>query len=194
MRNVFLSAGHSNGLGKQSKDKGAVYTTRLQDGTHVTYVEGLLAIEFRDLLKNELTKIGVHAKTDDNGNALLQTLAFFKNLVDANSINIDIHFNSFGVPNKGTGVEVFIKSLKNQYHVGIASAICNNTANILGLKNRGVKSEEESARMRLGWMTLTGTNILLECCFINNDTDMLHWTKHKATLAQHLARVIKSYL
>lgn len=179
MRTVFLSAGHSNGLGKLSKDRGAAYAK---------YVEGDLTIEFRDMFKAELQRLGLKVITDDNSNALLQTMKFFKTLLLKDSVNIDIHFNSGSTPNTATGVEVFIKDLKAPYPSRLASLLCNVTANVLGIKNRGVKDEISSHRGKLGWLTLTGTNILMEMCFINNDTDMRSWTTYKSALAKDLAK------
>lgn len=179
-RKVFISAGHSNVKGS---DRGAVGNG---------YVEGLLTIEFRDLLVNELKNIGINAITDPNKNALAQTLHYFKSLVNINAILIDIHFNA-GV-SSATGTEVFIPEVSNDYERKLGLELLLDMANVMRIKNRGLKKESASARKRLGWMRLIGNNILLEICFISNSKDMLSYHANKLELAKKMAETIKNNL
>jgi len=82
MRTIFLSAGHSDGSNPSIKDRGAA-----DNG----FIEGLLTIELRDLIVKELNLLGIKPVTDQNSNALSQTLNFFRNKTTPDSLVIDIH-------------------------------------------------------------------------------------------------------
>jgi N-acetylmuramoyl-L-alanine amidase len=90
MKRIFISAGHSAGSG--AKDKG-VPPTPFSKGKS----EGELTLELRDRIVEDLKRLGIHAQTDLNKNALVETLAWIKNVFksDKDSILIDIHFNAF---------------------------------------------------------------------------------------------------
>jgi N-acetylmuramoyl-L-alanine amidase len=55
------------------------------------------------------------------------------------------------------------------------------------MKVPGVKLEKESARGSLGWMRLTGENVLLEVCFISNKEEMENYQNKKHYLAKVIA-------
>jgi N-acetylmuramoyl-L-alanine amidase len=165
-RLIFLSAGHSNGRGA-SKDRGAVVP-----GTGI--YEGDLAIKCRDRIADICRNTyGLQVIEDRDEDALAQTLTFFRTLVRPDSINLDIHFNAAANP-AASGCEAFIKDITNpfQWVHRLASRIVAGVCQHTKMPNRGVRPESMSARKRLGWMTLTGHNILLEVCFLTNPKDM----------------------
>ncbi len=176
MRKIFISAGHSNKLGR---DRGAVGNN---------FVEGLLTVEFRDLVVQELKLLGVTPIVDSNDSILSQTIAFFKNLVADNSILFEIHWNA-ATP-QATGTETLIPDNPTPFEKNLAKDITETTAKILNIKNRGVKTEAQSARKKLGWMRLKGENILLEVCFISSSSDMQSYQKNKKELAKKIAEVL----
>jgi N-acetylmuramoyl-L-alanine amidase len=164
MKRIFISAGHSAGSG--AKDKG-VPPTPFSKGKS----EGELTLELRDRIVEDLKRFGIHAQTDLNKNALVETLAWIKNVFksDKDSILIDIHFNAF---NKvANGVEVIVPTGASKKETDIAKKIVDLLSG-LGFKNRGVKGEHQTARKRLGWMRPIGHNILIEVCFMDNEADM----------------------
>ena len=180
MRKVFISAGHS-----PSKPGAA------GNG----YKEELLAIEFRDLLVKELKNLGITPVIDSNENALDKSIAFFKNLTSTDSIVIDIHWNASDNP-LATGTEVLVPLQYSSFEYNLASLIANEIKNSIGTKLRGtngVKTEADSHHGRLGWMRLTGENILIEMCFISNAQDMQKYQQNKLKLAKNIAVILKAY-
>jgi N-acetylmuramoyl-L-alanine amidase len=179
MRNIFLSAGHSDKVGR---DRGA---------SGNGYVEGVLTVEFRDLLEKELKVLGVKVFKDSNDTILAQTIAFFKNLTISNSIVVDTHWNA-GTP-QATGTEVLVSTISTIFERSLAKEVVEEIAETLGVKNRGVKTEAQSQHKRLGFLHITGENILIEMCFISNANDMKKYQLSKNVLAKNLAKILFNY-
>lgn len=175
MRDVIIIAGHTNVPGL---DRGA---------SSGKYIEGELTVQFRDLIINELSKLGIKAKTDSNKNALAQTLAWMKSLINSKTIAIDIHWNAAGETANGT--EVIIPDASSSFERQISNAILKCFLD-LGFRNRGVKPESATARKRLGWMRPNCENVLIETCFITSKSDMALYEANKNLLAKKIAKVI----
>jgi N-acetylmuramoyl-L-alanine amidase len=75
----------------------------------------------------------------------------------------------------------------------MASEFANSTATILGIKNRGVKSEADTRHKRLGLMRETGIVTLVEVCFISNKTDMAAYDKNFDKLVNRYADILIKY-
>lgn len=184
MRKVILSAGHSNVKGL---DRGAVGNG---------FIEGVLTVEFRDLLVKELRELNIFAEIDDAKNVLSQSISYFKNILSKDDIAIDIHFNASSNP-QAKGVETLIPTQYTitEYNIAsdISNAINNNLNSTLRGKN-GVKTELESHHKSLGWMRLNGNNILIEICFISNPTEIAKYQQAKKQIAKDIATVIKKYI
>lgn len=188
-RDILLGAGHSNVKGK---DRGAINMAK-------GWIEGELAVEFRDILAMELCVLGATVYVDDNKNVLSESIRWFKTITKTNSIVIDIHWNASSNP-KATGTEVLIPAQWSKFELELAEAIASAINRKLKIQKRGVvngstgvKTELESHHGRLGWMKLTGENCLIEMCFITNVTDMQLYQKNKYILARELASVIYEY-
>lgn len=182
MRKVFTSAGHSN---KPGRDRGA---------TGNGYIEGELTVEFRELLNKELKFHNITPISDGNDTIFKDSVVFFKNITNPNSIVIDIHFNA-ATP-KATGVEVLIPLKHTQFERDLAERIAACIGSELGIPLRGrkgVKTEAESHHGSLGWMRLTGENILIEMCFITNENDMKSYQSKKKSIAKKLAQIIYEF-
>lgn len=175
MRKIFVIAGHTNVAGL---DRGA---------SGNGYIEGELTVEFRDLVIAELNKIGVQAITDDNRNALSQTLSWLRGKFTAKDILFDIHYNA-GTP-QANGTEAIVPNNATPFEASIAFKICKAFERC-GFRNRGVKPESSTARKRLGWMRPNAENILLEVCFISNQSDMQIYQLNKHILAKDVAAVL----
>lgn len=175
-RSIFLSAGHSN---KSGQDRGAVGNG---------YIEGELAVEFRDLLVKELKCIGASPTIDSNDSILSKSIAFFKNKTSNNSIVLDIHWNAAST--QATGVEVLVPSPPSEFEKSKAKEISSLISRVLNIRDRGVKTEADSHHGRLGWMRLTGENILIEMCFITNKKDMESYQANKNILAKEMAYIL----
>jgi N-acetylmuramoyl-L-alanine amidase len=176
-RKVIVTAGHSDIKGG---DNGASANG---------YVEGLLAIEFRDLIIKEMAALGVVAHTDDNKNALKQTLEWLKGKFSKDSILVDIHWNAGG----GTGTEVIVPEDSSSFERQLSQRILDKICLIGGFKKRGVKSEAETARKKLGWMRPTAETVLIEVCFIDNKVDMVSYEANKVRLATEVAKVLLDF-
>jgi N-acetylmuramoyl-L-alanine amidase len=183
-RMLFVSAGHSS---KAGRDNGALGIDGITEGARTE--------EFRNLFVQELKKLGVTVNVDGNNTILVETINIFKKYTNSNSILIEFHFNASSNP-KATGFEVLIPTLKEATPLEkeIGNEFCNIGSIVLGIKNRGVKTEDDSARGRLGWMRLAGHNILVELGFISNEQDIKLYDSNKLLLAQKLAKYIKTKL
>ncbi len=181
---LFVSAGHSS---KPGRDNGAPGV----DGIS----EGVRAEEFRNLFVTECKKLGMTVNVDGNDTILSQTINIFKKYTNKDSILIEFHFNASSNP-KATGFEVLVprSTETTDLEKQIASAFCEISSTVLGIKNRGVITEDKSARGSLGWMRLAGHNILVELCFISNEQDVKLYESNKLRLAQKLAKYTQSIL
>jgi N-acetylmuramoyl-L-alanine amidase len=179
MRKIFISAGHSNKIGR---DRGA-------EGNG--FIEGELSVEFRKILTNELIKLGITPTNDGDNTIINDSLAFFKNKTSPDSIVLDIHWNS-ATP-QATGTETLIPGENTEFERKLAKDLNTTVSTTLGILSRGVKTELDSHHGRLGWMRLTGENVLLEVCFISNKEDMKKYQTNKDVLAQKIAEVLYNY-
>ncbi len=107
----------------------------------------------------------VYDCTDDSRCSEGQNLANIVNKCNSHLVNLDvsIHLNA----GRGVGVEVWCYDGGTQ---AVASRICANIANALGIPNRGVKYTQN-------YYVLNNTKspaILIECCFVDS-TDYLKW-------------------
>lgn len=185
MRKIIISAGHTNVPGK---DRGA-----MGNG----YVEGALTVEFRDLIVQAIKCIDHKAKViiDSNANALSHSITYFRDLVDKDSIVVDIHWNA-STP-RATGTETFVPSNPSQDELALANDISEQISKTLQIPKRGqfrgihgVKSESESHHGRLGWMKIIGINVLIEVCFITNVDDMQKYEDNKVQLSKEIAQIL----
>lgn len=181
MRTLYLSAGHS---AQDGVDQGA-------QGNG--YSEGKLTSELRAMLVNDLKSLGITAKTDSDYSVTGQTVRYFMSRVGKSDVAIDIHFNA-AADSRAQGTEVLIPAEADVFEKGFAGAICKEIADCLNIKNRGVKTELESARKKLLWMTIPCENILIEVCFISNLEDIRSYQDNKEKLSKRLAILIKEYL
>lgn len=190
-RDILLSAGHTNVKGL---DMGAVANG---------YIEGELTVEFRDLVKVHLECMGHKVTIENNAHALSKTVRVFKNITNHRAILVDFHWNA-ATPG-ATGTESFVPENPSKIELCLASNMSETCSRVLGIPTRGVykgyegvKPESLTRHKRLGWMRLTGHNVLLEVCFLTNQGDMNAYEENKNILAHsvaldiHLASVIKT--
>lgn len=177
MKKVILSAGHGG------TDPGA---------SGNGYVERDLAIEFRNLLVNELKALKINPLIDDDKNALKETLAWLRGKFGSKDILIDIHWNAAANP-EAKGSEVIIPDTGSYFEKSLGKALLRVLTD-LGFKDRGVKPEALTARRSLAWMKPNAENILIEMCFISNALDMKLYQANKNTIAKRMALVIQQYV
>lgn len=173
MKSLIIGAGHGG------SDSGAVGNG---------FIERDLAIEFRNLLVSDLKKLSVNCIVDPDSNKLADSLPYFKKYFKPDSINVDIHWNAG--PPAATGTEVLINTQSTPFEKQLGGKIAEAIATILNIKNRGLKTELQSARGSLGWMKQPGRNYIIEMCFISNKTDMEKYMGKKPELAKAIANIL----
>lgn len=176
---TFPFAGHNN------TDPGAVYNNRKEaDETKIA----------RDLFMKFFPKGRAELIPDKDWETNRQTQSRVQ--TGSGSVVIDFHFNA-GSPT-ATGTECLVNARdfanKNSMSYRMADEICKATAEILGIRNRGVKSEETTRHKRIGSLnTGAGCSVLLEICFISSISDMQKWDFHKEKLMKRVAEIVQKY-
>jgi len=176
---VFISAGHNpKGI---KVDPGAV-----GNGYH----EADLTVEFRNLVVSELAKRKIIAITDKDDERLGDYLTRIK--TGNGSVVLEFHFDAAVSPT-ATGATSLFGSDADRLDKAFAKEIVDATSTILGIKNRGAKSEADSHRGRLGLMREQGIVSLLEICFISNISDLNKYNANKNVLAVKIAEIVERY-
>lgn len=183
-RMLFVSAGHSS---KPGRDNGATGIDGITEGQRTE--------EFRNLFVEECKKLGITVNVDGSDTILQDTMNIFKKYSNPDSILIEFHFNASS-SQTATGIEVLIPHSSEATYLEkfIAEQFANVGAEVLGIKNRGIKTEDQSHRGRLGWMRLTGHSVLPELCFISNKSDINLYNTNKEKLATKYAKIIQDVL
>jgi len=176
---IFASAGHTpKGL---RQDPGAI-----GNGFH----EADLAVEFRNLVVALLMAKKIPVTTDKDDERLGTYLERIK--TGNGSVVLEFHFDA-AASSTATGTTVLIGNDADRLDKAFAKELVEANASVLGIKNRGVKSEADSHRGSLGLMREQGTVALLEICFISNAEDLQKYQKNKMTLAGKIAEILERY-
>lgn len=173
---VYPSAGHHN------SDPGAV-----QNG----YKEADLTKELRNLMVAEFKKRNHKIIIDKDW----ETNSEYQRRIKPGygSVIMDLHFNSVGNP-KASGVEVIVNNNASQHSKDLAKEICYSLSKIIGIPNRGVKTERDTARGRIGILNLkAGISVLVEVCFISNLNDLEAYLNNKERVACALVDLAIKY-
>lgn len=175
MRKVIITAGH-NGPGT---------------GASSPYLdEGTETIRFRDLLTDELKDRGIVVTNDINTESTAGVIGWIKRIFSPNDVLIEIHFNS-SANSESTGTETFIQAAPTFLEKALATSIATVTANVLMIKNRGVKFPTQSQHSTIGVLDQTQVHaVLWEVCFLNNRRDVAHYKANAERLAREIAHVI----
>lgn len=175
---IFPSAGHHD------KDPGAV-------SPNLKLKEADLTKEFRNLISHFLTKAGHKHIMDKDNETNRQYQSRIK--PGAGSVLLDIHFNASANP-AATGTEMIVKNNPNNLSYDLANELAAGTACILGIANRGVKTESDTPRKRIGILHLNaGISVLAEICFMTNPDDIGKYFKKKEELACFYAETLIKY-
>jgi N-acetylmuramoyl-L-alanine amidase len=187
-RTIYFSSGHSNVSGK---DRGAA-------GNGL--IEGVEAVKVKkrvcDILRQMYNKVAV---VDPDENVLSQTIAYFRNKTTNKCIVVDFHLNASSNP-AATGTETLIPSVPTQFEIDLAYALSHVGSKNLGIKKRGnykgklgVRTELESHHGRLGFMRLTGENVLIELFFITNPNEVKSYLENFEEYCQDVALVLYKF-
>lgn len=174
---IFISAGHNNMPGKDY-DPGAVYNGRKEADE---------AVRMRDAVISHLAARNAVYSKDNDGESLRNYLARIK--PGSGSVVCEFHMNAGG----GTGVEVLVQSDADKLDLACARELCDASARMMGIKNRGVKSEAQSHHGRLALMREAGIVVLIELCFIDNASDLRAYDAAFHSLALTYAMILMKY-
>jgi N-acetylmuramoyl-L-alanine amidase len=172
---AFISAGH------HLRDSGAVGS-----GTQ----ENREAILFRDSVVKWAKLYGTEVIQDNDNETLGQYLKRIQ--TGSGSVVIEFHFDA-STNASATGTTALVGTDADRLDKAFAKELVDRTADMLGIRNRGVITEAESHRGKLALMREQGIVCLLELCFISNPNDMKAYNLNKENLSRELARIIKRY-
>lgn len=171
----FISAGHHN------NDSGA------------TGVNGRKEADETIKLRNAVVKYcldrGLKVITDNDNETLAQYLTRIQ--TGEGSVVIEFHFDAFD--GTASGTTALVGNDADRLDKLFAKELSDYVSDTLKIKNRGVKSESESHRGKLGLMREQGIVCLMEICFIDNFSDMDNYDKNFFTLASGIANIIEKY-
>lgn len=172
---VYPSAGHHD------NDPGAV-----SNG----YKEADLTKELRNLMIEEFNRRNHRIIVDKDWETNTQYQRRIK--PGSGSVIMDIHFNSASPA--ATGVEVVVHNNASKHSIALATEISEKLSEIIGIKNRGVKREKDTARGKIGILNLkAGISVLVEVCFISNKSDLEAYFAHKKEVAITLVDLAIKY-
>ena len=177
---IYILAGHTpKGI---NQDPGAVSVHN-----KITYREADLTMELRDLIADEIRSMGGSVWEDDDTHRLNSVLIEVKST--EKDVVCDIHFNS-AANNKATGVEVFIPDRFTGQEFAFGKKLCDRFSLIMGIPNRGVRTESQSNRGRIGTLREFGINLLIEVGFLSNATDLARYQEHKKKIVREAALIL----
>lgn len=179
---IFISAGHNSKSKTIKQDPGAVNKQGIKEGD--------LTIEFRDLVKHELGLLGAKFISDTEEENLSMYLSRIQS--GNGSVVVEYHFDS-AASDQATGTTGLIEAEADRLDRAFAKELTDITACTLGIRNRGVISEADSHRGRLGLMREDGVICLVELGFISNPDDLQRFHLKKKELAKLHAAIIVKY-
>ncbi|OOG19122.1 hypothetical protein BWD42_04010 [Sphingobacterium sp. CZ-UAM] len=176
MAKLYLTAGH------HFKDSGAVANG---------YQENNLNIELRDLMVSEFKRKypSIEVWTDNDSDTLSQVITKVKNQATSQDYWIEIHFDAADVLS-ASGTTALIANDAREKSLSLAKDLSSVCALTLDIKNRGVKSESESHRGKLGMLHTAASSVLWEVAFVSNKSDMKRFEMEKLCLAEAAVNVI----
>ena len=178
----FISAGHCNVKTSPNYDEGAPGVNgRLEADETVKVRDRVIAI----IKEKGYTDI----VQDANDESLREYLNRAK--TGNGSMVCEFHFNAFNF--SASGSEVLTADNASANSTNCAKELVDITSSILGTTNRGVKTEAESHRGKLGLMRELGIVVLVEVCFIDSASDMESYDAHFEELCQAYADILIKY-
>lgn len=177
---IFISAGHNSKSSIVRQDPGAIGNG---------YKEGDLTIEFRDLVCNELNLLGAKFIKDSDEENLQQYVDRIQ--TGSGSVVVEYHFDA-ATP-QATGTTTLVEVDADRLDKAFATELSNTTSSLLGITNRGVKSEADTRHKRLALMKEDGIICLHELGFITNAGDLQKYNVKKKELAKLHAKILVKY-
>lgn len=186
--NLILTAGHTlaqykigGGTGAKLEGRDEAYETRRVVNDIITHLR---------------FNYGIHSFTDKDDKSLSEVINWISKSFVAGDMLIDFHFNS--VSNKSaTGCEVLVADNATIFEKKFAKDLSAVISKTLKIKDRGLKTESDSARSKLGILSSSKIsllhNFLVEFCFISNDSDWKAYNDNYTDLVINVSKFISSY-
>lgn len=177
---IFISAGHNSKSVTIKQDPGAV---------GCGFKEGDLTIDYRDRVIAQLKAMKVPFMQDSDE----ESLGMYLHRIQTGNGSVVIEFHFDAASPSATGTTGIVGDDADRLDKAFAKEITDATASVLGITNRGVITEADSHRGRLGLMRETGTVCLAELAFITNQGDVDKYLKYRDVLAARHAEIIVKY-
>lgn len=178
--NIYLSAGHRGG--------GTGANTR--NGR-----EAELTIMFRNKLYRLLLPrlSGAHRiMLDKDTEEESKVIRHINNFCGKKGVAIEFHFDASS-NESASGSSVFIADEASVKSRHIAEDLAPLISDIAGVKNRGVRTEKQTAHKIIGFLRQTKCpSVLIELCFLSNDSDMAKFNSSVDRLAGAMCEYILS--
>jgi N-acetylmuramoyl-L-alanine amidase len=184
MAKIKLIAGHGG------KDPGAVANGKTE-AEIVLGARNLIAqkLELHNYRTDRLAGTRIQVDTDDDNAALASVIQAIRQNARPEDLLLDIHLNA-ATP-QAAGTECFVKVNASGRERNLAARICEATARILGIPNRGVKLETATRHQRLGILhTGVGTSVLWEIFFLTNPIELAKYEQKREQLATEIAFIL----
>lgn len=180
---VYLVAGH------HKKDPGAI-NIHPELGM---VTESDLCIEQRDMVYHYLIAHNkVEVIKDDDNLTLQQVINQINRTITENDVLVDLHHNAFN--KRATGVEVIVQNPRTKITQALGERICLRLSDIMEIPNRGVKGQEATAKGRIAILQGKGHRVLVETCFMDNNSDLESYWKNKHLVNEAIAFEIEGVL
>lgn len=115
----------------------------------------------------ELNNVDFDTDDDRESNTLYQNR--IKSI--KSKVVLDIHLNAAVSP-QANGSEVIISNNAGILSKNFAKEILDVTCEVLGTRSRGILTESQTPRKKLGILNMSGVAALVEVCFISNKDEM----------------------
>jgi N-acetylmuramoyl-L-alanine amidase len=191
MKEIILIAGHGGG------DKGAPGVSykghKLFEADLNILVRNTI-FDFINFYKNDYPNVKIKTIKDDDSLTLQGVINWLNVGLKSTEDRIifDIHFNAFN--GTATGTEVIIPQAPTNKERELATLIQSTSVSVMKLRNRGVRTEDQTARKRLAIMRPKGINVLWEVCFIDNKSDIEAFFNNLSELCMRQARNILDFV
>lgn len=173
---IFLIAGH------HKNDPGAV-SGDLQENVLNRELQLLVLERLESLAPNLIVY------TDPFDLTLSQVINEVNKRVLSSDLLLSIHFDSATNPN-ASGSTALVANNARSKSIDFATDLVQLVSSVIDIPNRGVKSETESNRGRLGILHTAASSALLEVGFIINPNDMTSYENFKHWVADEITRTI----
>lgn len=173
---IFLLAGH------HEKDPGAVSDD---------LKENELNRELQQLVLKRLQQLSPKTEVyiDPFDLTLSQVINQVKSKATADDLLLSLHFDS-ATNASASGSTALVANDARSKSIDFATDLVHLVSSVLDIPNRGVKTEKESNRGRLGILHTAASSVLLEVGFIINHNDMAAYEKFKHWVADEITRTI----